>query len=152
MHGVTLLLACLLCLFAASVIATPAPTGSPSTSTPSPIVTNSPTTRSPTSAAPTTQSPTSSLVCPDDPTDTDTDGWTDCNDKCPIDFNKQTPGICGCGISDTLQDVNGDGIPDCSNGQQPMLTGYAFVSAANMIRANLALLALMVLGSLALAA
>ncbi len=37
----------------------------------------------------------------------------DCNDGCPNDPKKASPGICGCGISDT--DADGDGIADCQN-------------------------------------
>ncbi|MEW6079071.1 MAG: right-handed parallel beta-helix repeat-containing protein [Thermodesulfobacteriota bacterium] len=43
--------------------------------------------------------------------DTDNDGTMDSNDGCPLDPNKITPGICGCGIPDT--DSDGDGTPDC---------------------------------------
>ncbi|KAH3764098.1 glycoside hydrolase family 18 protein [Pelomyxa schiedti] len=32
-------------------------------------------------------------------------------DQCPNDPNKNTPGVCGCGIPDT--DSDNDGIPDC---------------------------------------
>jgi hypothetical protein len=34
--------------------------------------------------------------------DTDGDGFIDCLENCPNDPLKQDPGICGCGISDTL--------------------------------------------------
>ncbi len=43
--------------------------------------------------------------------DTDGDGTQDCNDECPEDPLKTTPGLCGCGIADT--DSNADGQPDC---------------------------------------
>ena len=44
-------------------------------------------------------------------TDTDTDGTPDCNDGCPNDVNKTSPGQCGCGFLDTDTDL--DGIADC---------------------------------------
>jgi subtilisin-like proprotein convertase family protein len=33
------------------------------------------------------------------------------SDLCPADPNKQSPGVCGCGIADT--DTDGDAAPDC---------------------------------------
>ena len=36
------------------------------------------------------------------------------NDGCPADPNKITPGICGCGVSDT--DTDSDGTADCNDG------------------------------------
>jgi len=42
------------------------------------------------------------------------DGTPDCNDNCPSDPNKTTPGICGCGVSDV--DSDGDGVADCNDG------------------------------------
>ena len=44
-------------------------------------------------------------------TDSDGDGVGDCNDGCPLDAGKQTPGACGCGLADT--DGDGDGVPNC---------------------------------------
>ena len=39
-------------------------------------------------------------------------GWViNDTDECPYDFNKQTPGICGCSIADTDTDL--DGFEDC---------------------------------------
>jgi hypothetical protein len=46
--------------------------------------------------------------------DSDGDGVGDCDDGCPSDPNKTTPGACGCGVSDT--DSDGDGTPDCNDG------------------------------------
>ncbi len=46
--------------------------------------------------------------------DTDGDGTADCNDGCPLDPNKITAGICGCGVADT--DSDGDGTADCNDG------------------------------------
>lgn len=43
--------------------------------------------------------------------DADMDGVADCDDACPDDPDKATPGICGCGVSEL--DTDGDGIPDC---------------------------------------
>jgi hypothetical protein len=42
--------------------------------------------------------------------DTDRDGVLDCQDPCPL-HPAQTPGRCGCGVSETHSD--NDGIPDC---------------------------------------
>ena len=46
------------------------------------------------------------------PTDTDNDGTDDCLDGCPNDSMKTEPGICGCGVSDTL-DTDSDGTVEC---------------------------------------
>jgi hypothetical protein len=43
--------------------------------------------------------------------DSDGDGVTDCQDACPADPKKSTPGVCGCGVADT--DSDGDGLADC---------------------------------------
>ena len=43
--------------------------------------------------------------------DADGDGVLDCQDACPADAAKTTPGICGCGQADT--DSDGDGVADC---------------------------------------
>ena len=43
--------------------------------------------------------------------DTDLDGTPNCNDRCPNDPTKITPGICGCGQPDN--DSDGDGIANC---------------------------------------
>jgi len=45
--------------------------------------------------------------------DTDQDGTPDCHDGCPHDPTKTSPGVCGCGISDDTDDMDGDTIPDC---------------------------------------
>jgi hypothetical protein len=47
-------------------------------------------------------------------TDSDGDGTPNCNDGCPNDPDKITPGICGCGVADT--DSDGDGTPNCNDG------------------------------------
>lgn len=44
--------------------------------------------------------------------DQDADGVIDCEDDCPLDPFKSSPGTCGCGKSD--EDMNGDGKPDCT--------------------------------------
>ena len=49
-------------------------------------------------------------ICPD----TDGDGVSDCNDGCPNDINKTSPGTCGCGVADT--DSDGDGTKNCVDG------------------------------------
>lgn len=49
-------------------------------------------------------------VC-ESPTDTDGDGTIDCNDGCPNDAAKTTPGACGCGNPDV--DSDADGVLDC---------------------------------------
>ena len=43
--------------------------------------------------------------------DNDSDGTTNCNDDCPYDPLKISPGTCGCGIEDT--DSDSDGSADC---------------------------------------
>jgi hypothetical protein len=48
----------------------------------------------------------------DDPDD-DNDGSADGSDGCPLDPNKTSPGVCGCGVADT--DSDGDGTPDCND-------------------------------------
>ncbi len=45
-------------------------------------------------------------------TDSDGDGILDCNDDCPLDRNKEAPGICGCGVVD--EDSNNNGTMDCN--------------------------------------
>jgi len=45
--------------------------------------------------------------------DSDIDGTLDCDDNCPIDPMKTSPGVCGCGISDVDSDL--DGVPDCND-------------------------------------
>ena len=45
------------------------------------------------------------------PGDSDGDGVPDCQDGCPNDVSKTTPGACGCGTSDI--DSDGDGVADC---------------------------------------
>lgn len=44
-------------------------------------------------------------------TDSDGDGTINCNDGCPNDPAKTTPGACGCGMADV--DSDGDGVLDC---------------------------------------
>jgi CSLREA domain-containing protein len=77
-------------------------------------------------------------VC-ESPTDTDGDGTIDCNDGCPNDPAKTTPGACGCGNPDV--DSDGDGVLDCvdacpgvndstdanGNGLADCLEGIAFM-------------------------
>lgn len=46
------------------------------------------------------------------PYDTDRDFTDDCLDGCPLDPAKTAPGVCGCGVSDTL-DKDSDGFPNC---------------------------------------
>ena len=44
--------------------------------------------------------------------DTDGDGVDgSCGDECPLDPDKQLPGVCGCGYEDV--DTDGDGYEDC---------------------------------------
>jgi hypothetical protein len=43
--------------------------------------------------------------------DFDGDGLSDCQDACPTDQAKTTPGVCGCGVAET--DSDSDGVPDC---------------------------------------
>jgi hypothetical protein len=45
--------------------------------------------------------------------DSDGDGVGDCDDGCPNDPNKTSPGACGCGVADT--DSDGDGTPNCND-------------------------------------
>ena len=44
--------------------------------------------------------------------DLDGDGVLNCDDGCPNDANKTSPGICGCGVADST-DSDGDGVLDC---------------------------------------
>ena len=46
-----------------------------------------------------------------DNNDSDSDGIPDLSDACPSDPNKNSPGICGCGVSDIDTDI--DGTVDC---------------------------------------
>jgi hypothetical protein len=46
--------------------------------------------------------------------DSDSDGVADCNDGCPNDPLKSSPGTCGCGVSDA--DSDSDGVADCNDG------------------------------------
>jgi hypothetical protein len=43
--------------------------------------------------------------------DTDGDQTFDCEDLCPTDAAKASPGVCGCATADT--DTDGDGLADC---------------------------------------
>ncbi|MCB0318513.1 MAG: PD40 domain-containing protein [Bdellovibrionales bacterium] len=45
------------------------------------------------------------------PGDIDGDATNDCEDKCPTDSTKTTPGTCGCGVSES--DSDSDGTPNC---------------------------------------
>jgi hypothetical protein len=47
--------------------------------------------------------------CPD----SDGDGVDDCNDGCPYDPNKTSPGVCGCGVVEDLGDDDLDGVLNC---------------------------------------
>lgn len=49
--------------------------------------------------------------------DRDGDGTPDCNDGCPDDPAKTSPGVCGCGVADA--DTNNDGVVDCPAGMNP---------------------------------
>ncbi len=49
-----------------------------------------------------------------DASDADQDGTPDCNDGCPNDSSKTSPGVCGCGVPDA--DSDGDGALDCVDG------------------------------------
>ena len=115
-------------------IATPAPvTAAPVTAAPTLTPTSKSPTKAPTRApTPPTNSPTLP-ACPDDPTDTDLDGITDCKDKCPLDFNKINPGMCGCGVSDALVDRDRNGLPECDDGKEPVLTGYYIGGGSNTV-------------------
>ncbi|HMV69082.1 MAG TPA: hypothetical protein PKA64_19705, partial [Myxococcota bacterium] len=54
--------------------------------------------------------PSSACVVPC--ADTDHDGVSDCNETCPTDPAKVSPGACGCGVPDT--DADGDSVADCA--------------------------------------
>jgi Ca2+-binding RTX toxin-like protein len=43
--------------------------------------------------------------------DDDKDGTLNCQDECPLDKAKTTPGVCNCGVSEA--DSDGDKVPDC---------------------------------------
>lgn len=47
--------------------------------------------------------------------DSDIDNHPDCEDQCPLDQWKLTPGVCGCGQDDSL-DTDNDGVVDCLDG------------------------------------
>jgi len=54
------------------------------------------------------------LTCNGDP---DNDGAVGCDDGCPNDPGKTAPGMCGCGVADSINpsaagDCNGNGTPD----------------------------------------
>ncbi len=54
--------------------------------------------------------------CPNDPNkdtdfDLDVDGTLNCNDGCPTNPKKTSPGVCGCNAFDV--DTDGDGTADC---------------------------------------
>ncbi|WP_437284164.1 C-type lectin domain-containing protein [Sorangium sp. So ce406] len=51
-------------------------------------------------------------ICPQG--DSDLDGLNDCQEACPDDPAKVSPGLCGCGKPET--DSDGDGAPDCVDG------------------------------------
>jgi hypothetical protein len=40
--------------------------------------------------------------------DSDSDGEVDCLDGCPTDADKTQPGLCGCGVSESLNDEDSD--------------------------------------------
>ncbi len=52
-------------------------------------------------------------LCEFSAVDSDGDGTFDCNDGCPEDPNKTSPGLCGCNQADT--DSDNDGTPDCND-------------------------------------
>ena len=56
----------------------------------------------------------SSLCRCESTVDTDGDGTTDCQDRCPYEPEKVAPGLCGCGRPD--DDPDGDLTPDCLDG------------------------------------
>jgi thermitase len=43
-------------------------------------------------------------------------GAGDPEDQCPSDPNKFSPGLCGCGVPESLSDADGDGTRDCVDG------------------------------------
>jgi hypothetical protein len=57
---------------------------------------------------------TPSAPCTPSNADLRADASQECEDKCPTDANKSTPGVCGCGVSDEDQDA--DGVADCLDG------------------------------------
>ena len=48
--------------------------------------------------------------------DDDSDGTGNACDLCPQDEKKTEPGVCGCGVAD--EDNNGNGTPDCLEGEE----------------------------------
>lgn len=45
--------------------------------------------------------------------DTDDDGTCDMHESCPLDPNKTEPGLCGCGVDESIDEDN-NGVPDCA--------------------------------------
>ena len=62
--------------------------------------------------------------------DSDNDGTPDCLDQCPYDSSKTSPGLCGCGLPDSLntyyRDADSDGYGDALDSTQActMPSGY----------------------------
>ncbi len=70
--------------------------------------------------------------------DSDGDGANDCDDQCPADPNKTTPGNCGCGVPETPPDgdLDGDGVVDGHDLQAFVLAAAGTPSQSDLCHAN----------------
>ena len=64
--------------------------------------------------------------------DADGDGTPDCLDQCPADPNKTAPGVCGCGLPETIstfyRDLDADGFGDPAAAVQACSAPAGFVA------------------------
>ena len=78
--------------------------------------------------------------------DGDGDEFGDACDGCPGDAGKTAPGVCGCGVVDSLADADGDALPDCidptpngdGTGEEELIPVDAMGCGAGVGLANLA--------------
>jgi hypothetical protein len=58
--------------------------------------------------------------------DTDLDGVDDCEDGCPLDYEKTEPGECGCGVPD--DDADNNGTADCLEQPAALVTSRTLLN------------------------